>query len=166
MSDRELVSQVKIDEIDVKILRALLEDARTNFADIARDCDVSTTSIVKRFYNLKRCGIIAGTSIRVDLNKMGYNYRLSIDINIEGHEQFHLLDLCMKLPNSIVCYEVVGKYDVHSVVYIKTLEEIEQIRQIIKGQKGVKRIGLTATYEGGIFPENLLIQPTENSENG
>ena len=73
MSDRELVSQVKIDEIDVKILKALLEDARTNFADIARDCGVSTTSIVKRFYNLKRCGIIAGTSIRVDLNKMGYN---------------------------------------------------------------------------------------------
>jgi DNA-binding Lrp family transcriptional regulator len=31
-------SQVKIDEIDVKILKTLLKDARTSFADIARNC--------------------------------------------------------------------------------------------------------------------------------
>ena len=161
-----MVSQPKIDEIDVKILKALLEDARTNFTDIARDCGVSAPSIVKRFYNLKRSGIITGTSIIVDLKKMGYAYRLSIDMNIDGDKKFHVLEMCTKSLNSIVCYEVVGKYDVHAVVYIKSLEEIEQIRDIIKRQKGVKRIGLTATYEGGFFPENLLIQPTEINENG
>jgi Lrp/AsnC family transcriptional regulator for asnA, asnC and gidA len=161
-----LVSQVKIDEIDVKILKALLKDARTSFADIARDCGISTTAIVKRFYNLKRSGVIAGTSIRVDLKKIGYNYRLSVDINIEGGNEFNIGDMCKKLPNSVACYQVVGKYDIHTIVYIKTLEQIEQIRQIVKKQEGVKRVGLTATYEGGIFPENLLIQPTEISGNG
>ena len=161
-----MASQVKIDEIDVKILKALLKDARTNFADIARDCGISTTAIVKRFYNLKRSGVIAGTSIRVDLRKFGYNFRLSIDVNIETGTEFHILEMCKRMPNSVVCYQVVGKYDIHAVVYIKTIEEIEHIRHIVKKQKGVKRVGLTATYESGIFPENLLIQPTEINENG
>jgi Lrp/AsnC family leucine-responsive transcriptional regulator len=62
-----VASQVKIDEIDVKILKTLLKDARASFADIARDCIISTNAIVKRFYRLKRTGVIAGTSTMVNM---------------------------------------------------------------------------------------------------
>jgi len=154
-------SRVKIDEIDVKILKALLKDVRTSFADIARDCDVSTTTIVKRFYKLKQSGVIIGTSMRVNVKDFGYNFRLCIDINIEGGDKSRILEMCKIMPNSVVCYQVVGKYDIHAVICIKTLEQIEQVRSIMKKQKGVKRVGLTATYGGGFFPENLLIKPTE-----
>jgi len=161
-----LVSQVKIDEIDVKILKALLKDARTSFTDIARDCGVSTAAIVERFYKLKRFGVIAGSSIRVDLEKFGYKFRLLIDVNIDGGYESQIVENCKKMIDSFSCYQVIGKYDLHAVVYIKSFDEIEQIRNMIKRQKGVRRVGLTAAYEGGVFPENLLIQPSETSEDG
>jgi Lrp/AsnC family transcriptional regulator for asnA, asnC and gidA len=156
-------SQVKIDEIDVKILKTLLKDARTSFADIARNCGISTNAIVKRFYKLKQSGVITGATIRINMNDLGYHFRLSIDINVENGDESHILETCKKISNSVVCYNVVGKYDIHAVVYIKTLEQNEQIRHYIKKLKGVKRVGLTATYESRFFPENLLIQPTEAS---
>ena len=157
---------MEIDEIDAKILRALLKDARTNFTDIAKDCNLSTTSIVKRFYKLKLNGVIQGTSLRLNLKDFGYNYRLSIDINTEGVNETDFLKMCKKIPNSIACYQVVGKYDFHLVINIRNIEEIEQIRHELKKQKGVKNIALTASYEAGTFPENLLIQPTKVVKNG
>ena len=42
-----------IDGVDVKIIRALQKDARTGFADIARDCGVSIDTISKQFKKLK-----------------------------------------------------------------------------------------------------------------
>ena len=49
-------SAVKIDHIDLKVIRALQKDARTNFADIARDCGVSTDTISKRFRKNEKSG--------------------------------------------------------------------------------------------------------------
>jgi len=161
-----LANQIKIDEIDAKILSYLVLDARTPFSNIAKKCGISTPAIIKRFNRLKQEKIIVGTAIRLGLSDLGYNYRLSIDINFENAKINQVLRACKKLPDFITCTEVVGKYDFHAVVYLKTLEQIEAIRQIFKNQKGIKRIGLTATYESGIFPENLLIKPTEIDENG
>jgi Lrp/AsnC family transcriptional regulator for asnA, asnC and gidA len=45
---------MKVDQIDRKLIRALQKDARTNFADIARDCGVSTDTISKRFRKMKK----------------------------------------------------------------------------------------------------------------
>lgn len=161
-----LANKVKIDEIDAKILKCLILDARAPFSDIAKKCGISTPAIIKRFNRLKQEKIIIGTAIRMGLKNLGYNYRLSIDLNIGNIESIQILSLCKKLHNFITCTLVVGKYDVHAVVYLKSLEQIEDIRQVFKNQKGIKRIGLTATYESGIFPENLVIEPTELNENG
>jgi Lrp/AsnC family transcriptional regulator for asnA, asnC and gidA len=162
----ELDSETKIDEIDVKILKYLLKDARVPFSTIAKDCGVSTPAITKRYKRLKQEKVIVGTALRLDLDQLGYSYRLSVDINLDKANEAQIVKICKKMPDYITCQQTVGKYDIHAVVYIKTLEQIEQIRQIFKKLKGVKRVGLTATYESGMFPENVLIEPTEGYNDG
>lgn len=153
----------QIDEIDAKILKALLHDARTNFTDIARACGVSTNAIVNRFQKLKRSEIITGTALRVNLQEMGFTNRLSVDINVESGKETEVLEALKKIPDFVACYPVVGCYDIHTVVYIKNIGEIEHITDKIKKLDGITRIRLTATYDGRFFPENLLIKPTETS---
>ena len=125
-------SQVEIDETDVKILEAFLKDARTSFADIARDCGVSTNTIVKRFRKLKKSGVITGTSMIVKMEDFGYQFSLSVDLIVEAGEESHILEELKKMPNIRSCYEVVGKYDIHSVFHIKSFDEIDRIRDDIK----------------------------------
>jgi Lrp/AsnC family transcriptional regulator for asnA, asnC and gidA len=155
-------SDVKIDEIDVKILKALLRDARTNFTDVARECGVSTNTIVKHFYRLKQSQVITGTSLRINLQEMGYTNRLSIDINVESGKETEIINN-LKIHDLVACHMVIGSHDIHAVLYLRDFGQAEKIRNIIKKQEGVRKIRLTATYEGGLFPENLLIQPTETS---
>ena len=160
-------SQIKIDEIDVKILSTLLKDARSSFASIARECDVSTNAIVKRFYRLKQSGVITGTTVRLNMKKFEYKFALAIDINIDAHEAHNILEMLKSLPNSLSCYQVVGKYDIHASVLTKSLNDIDKIRNIVKMQKGVKKVWIAASLdEAGCFPENLVIQPTETKKSG
>jgi DNA-binding Lrp family transcriptional regulator len=155
-------SQVKIDEIDVKILKTLLKDARISFSDIARDCGVSTNAIVKRFYRLKGTGVIVGTSTIVSQEEFRYKFAISIDINADITVETRLLEVLRSLPNMITCYQQVGKHDIHAAAIAKDLEEISRIRDLIKRQKGIKRVGITANIDKRVFfPENLLIQPNK-----
>jgi Lrp/AsnC family transcriptional regulator for asnA, asnC and gidA len=160
-------TEVKIDETDVCILKALLKDARTNFAEIARECGVSTNTIVKHFYKLQQSGVITGTATIVDLKFFGYQFPLSVDINVEAGKENLVLNMLRKMPSIRSYYQVIGKYDIHAVFHIRSFDEIEQIRNTIKREKAVERVGLTASLTlSGYFPENLSIQPTETNKNG
>ena len=156
-----------IDEIDAKILKTLLKDARTRFTEIAKECGISTNAIVKRFYNLKKSGVINGTAIRLNQKKFEYKFTLSIHINVNSNKLPHLLKWLKKLPNILSYYQVVGKYDVHAAALTKSLEDIHQIKQAIKKQKGVTRVWIAASLdEIGCFPNNIQIQSLEPKKNG
>ncbi|MCW4015273.1 MAG: Lrp/AsnC family transcriptional regulator [Candidatus Bathyarchaeota archaeon] len=162
-----MAPQVKIDEIDVKILNALLKDARTNFRAIAKDCGVSTPAIAKRFYKLKRTGVITGATIRLNRKDMGYRCSLSIDVTAEPTEEINIINALTKLPNIIYCNQQLGNYDIHIAARVRTFEKIDDIRTIVKKLKGVKEVRITANLdEYDFFPENIVIQPTETTKNG
>jgi Lrp/AsnC family transcriptional regulator for asnA, asnC and gidA len=153
--------QVRIDEIATRILRALIKDARTSFAEIARECGISTNAVVKRFYRLKRSGVIAGTSLLLDPEEFGSQFFLSIDINIEKALESYILEKLEKIPNIFDFQPQLGKFDVHAAATAKNLEEISQIREAIKQEKGVRRVKITANLDKKVFfPENLVIEPT------
>jgi len=76
-------SQVKLDEIDVNIIRVLQRDARTNFADIAKDSGVSIDTISKRFKKMKRAGIIRGTTVLLNPKSFGYDCVASFGIRVD-----------------------------------------------------------------------------------
>ena len=162
-----LDSQVKIDEIDAKILTTLLKDARTSFAEIARNCGVTTNSIIKRFYKLKQSGVINGTALRVNIKKFKYNMAASIDLNIDAYEVPNIIEWLTKVPNIISTYQLIGKYNVHASLLAKSIYEINEIRDQIKMQKGVRRVGISVSINEVVcFPENLIIQNMGKKKNG
>lgn len=150
----------------MKILKALLKDVRTSFTSIAQDCGVSTNSIVQRFYKLRKSGVISGTAIRLNLKKFN-KFAITIDVDVNHKEADNLIEFLSKMPNLIACYRLLGKHDVHASIMTTSLEEIDQIRDMVKLRKGVKRVWISASLdEIGAFPENLVIKPSENKTNG
>jgi len=158
---------IVIDEIDKKILITLMKDVRTSFAKIARNCGVSTNTIVKRFHKLQESGVISGTSIITNLKDFGYQFPVAADINVKAGMEQEILEALKKTPNIRKCHQVIGKYDIHATFYVENIMEIKKIRDLIKKQKGVKRVGLTATLDDvSYFPSNFLIKHTEKKKIG
>ena len=159
--------QPKIDETDIKILKALLRDARSSFADIAKDCNISITAIAQRYKKMKQTGIITGTTLITNTKNATRQHSLSVDIKAESGFETTIIEAIKKLPRVLNCYKVIGKYDIHAAIRVESLEQIDQIKNAIKKEKGVLNIEITTSIdELYFFPENLLQEPTEDVNNG
>lgn len=92
----------KIDEIDVRILRILLKDPRTRFAEIARDCKMTTNAIRMRFKRLKETGVIKGAIMQVNPKSLGYNCIAFLGIQADANNETSVYDFLEKIPSIVL----------------------------------------------------------------
>jgi len=149
--------QPKIDEIDVKILEALLRDARCNFAEIAKKCNLSITAIAQRYKRLKKAGVITGTTLIANLENPRGDGTLLVDIIAEADYENTIMRALKKLPGVLNCCSVIGKYDIHAAIRVCSLEQIDNVSNALKKVRGVLKIELTGcTDKLEFYPENIL----------
>lgn len=145
-----------ISETDLKILKALLKDARTNFTEIAKQCGVSTTAIAQRYKKLRKNKTITGTTLITNTKK---KYSLSIDMKYAGNCE-QALKAIKNIPGTLHCFRVIGRYNIHAAVKADSLEQADQIRNTIRKEKGVTDLEITTSLdEHFLYPENLLKTP-------
>jgi Lrp/AsnC family leucine-responsive transcriptional regulator len=66
-------SRVTLDAVNVRLLRALLDDPRLPIAELARRVDLSGPAVAERIQRLEAAGVIAG--YRLDLSRLGSQAR-------------------------------------------------------------------------------------------
>jgi DNA-binding Lrp family transcriptional regulator len=146
----------KLSKIDAQIIKMLLKDARTPLSDIAKICKVSTTLIHKRFHDLKKSGVISGTRLILSTK---LRFTLIMELAIEKNTELEVIATLNNIPNCLVVFHVVGEYDIHSVFTVKSIGEIQEIRDILAKDGSIKNIKMIIS--GNYFtllPENLSIE--------
>ena len=73
---------LKIDDLDIDILRSLNENARKSFRDIAKELHISLTTVSNRVKALERNGVIQGYIPVLDATKLGYDIMVVIGIKV------------------------------------------------------------------------------------
>lgn len=128
----------KIDEIDYKILKLLLKNARMNIVDIANK--IKTTEIVVgyRIKKLIKKGIIIGFRPFVNINKLGYEYfKIHIKLqNITYEKKKNLINYINLHPNTIHMTELVGGADIETEFQVKDNAEFYKYIKEIREQFG------------------------------
>jgi Lrp/AsnC family transcriptional regulator for asnA, asnC and gidA len=137
-----MVSEVQIDAIDRRILETLTKDVRTNLNEIAKDCKLSSSAILKRTENLKAAGVIVGTELRLKRGALGYSYEVTVGIAAENSRIEQVSKAIRQQPNVIVCTKSIGKYNLMTFVIAKSTSELDNVTQKIKNIPGVKGIGI------------------------
>ena len=61
---------VDLDDIDVAILKSLMEDGRKSFRAISRQIKVSTPTVKRRYERLVNIGLIKSVKPEIDLSKV------------------------------------------------------------------------------------------------
>lgn len=79
-----MAKPVQIDDIDDKILHILILDARTSLKDIAKQCGLSSVSVLNRINRLKKLGVITGAILFPLLNKLGFEIAATIGIETDA----------------------------------------------------------------------------------
>ena len=154
-----MTSKVRIDDIDVNIIRALQKDARANFADIARDCGVSTDTISKRFRKMKRDGIIRGTTVLLNPKSFGYDCVASVGIDVSYPHLKEVVELILRMPEIVFCTTSMGRHDIFCIAVLKNVGRLSQLKDLIKGHPIVREVTTS------IWVDEILLCP-ENFEFG
>lgn len=149
--------KVKIDRIDINIIRALQRDARTNLAEIAKECRVSTDTVSKRFRKMKRNGIVRGTTILLNPKSFGYNCVASLGIAVDYPHMKEVVELVRKIPDVVFCTPSMGKHDIFAIAVLRNVGRLAQVKESIKGHPLVREVTVS------IWIDEILLCP-ENFE--
>jgi len=152
-----MAAKVRIDEIDINIIRALQRDARANFADIARDCGVSTDTISKRFRKMKKAGIIRGTTILLNPKSFGYDCVASLGIDVSYPHLREVVESIRRIPEIVFCTTSMGRHDIFCIAVLKNVGRLSQVKDLIKGHPVVREVTTS------IWVDEILLCP-ENFE--
>ena len=84
-----LNTSIPLDELDLQILSLLIKDCRTPYLEIARICHVSGGTIHVRMKKMEDYGIIKGSRILLDLEKLGYDVCCFVGIYVDKASSFN-----------------------------------------------------------------------------
>ncbi len=99
------------DEVDSKIINALIDNSRLSYRQVAKKVGVSVATVMNRIRNLDKNGIITGYSATVDYEKLGFDIDVVISIKVSKGKLFQVENRIAGAENVIAVYDVTGDYD-------------------------------------------------------
>ena len=75
---------IKLDNIDVSILKIINEDVRTSYRQISRSLDVSVGTVHNRIDKMVKSGVIKKFSPVIDHEILGYVLTTIIGVRVKG----------------------------------------------------------------------------------
>ncbi|MHA1595172.1 MAG: Lrp/AsnC family transcriptional regulator [Candidatus Baldrarchaeia archaeon] len=116
-----------MDEIDLAIIEYLKKDARTSFREIARKLGVSPDTIVNRFRMLQKKGIIQGSTVVINPEKIGYKSMVALMIDAEPEHSTQVLNKLIEIKDIILATKVVGDCDLMAIGVVRDFEHLHDL---------------------------------------
>ena len=112
----------QLDELDEKILKLIIGNARMPFLEVARECNVSGAAIHQRIQKLTNLGVIKGSEFIVDNTKVGYETCAYMGLFLKSPGQFpSVTEALLQIPEVVECHYTTGQYNQHllSIIHNK-----------------------------------------------
>jgi DNA-binding Lrp family transcriptional regulator len=108
------MKNVKLDRIDLKILRELQKDGRMTNVDLAKKAGISAPPCLRRVRTLEKSGFIRGYHADVAADKLGYGLTVFIHVALANHSETdmaHFVKLVENWPQVRECHMLTGEMD-------------------------------------------------------
>ncbi len=152
------MSKYKLDEIDHQILEVLIENARTPFTDIAKNLLVSAGTIHVRVKKMEEEGVIKGSTLTVDYDKMGYTFIAYVGIFLENSSTTEeVVQELLKIPEITVAHLTTGKFSIFCKLRAKDTRHAKDIIFSMDRISGIKRTETSISLEEVINDKKRLM---------
>jgi DNA-binding Lrp family transcriptional regulator len=130
---------MRLDETDVKILKALTLDARFSSRQIAKQCGVSIGTVLSRMKKMENEGVIKGYSALLDHEMLGYELTVISEITVSKGRLLEMENEIARLPNVCCVYDVTGLIDAFIIAKFKDREELSKFTKRLLALPYVER---------------------------
>ncbi|WP_046745581.1 Lrp/AsnC family transcriptional regulator [Kordia zhangzhouensis] len=157
------MAKFRLDEVDHQILDMLIENTRIPFTDIAKKLLISAGTVHVRVKKLEEAGIIKGSSLTLDYQKLGYSFIAYVGIFLEKTSQTKfVLNRIQEIPYITVAHITTGKFNIFCKVRAKNTKHAKDIIFMIDDIDGVSRTETMISLEESINDKNRLMHSIFN----
>ena len=135
---------LKLDGIDKKILKMLMENSRRPILEIAKHIGISGAAIHQRLRKLEAQDLIIGSSIKVNTKILGYTTMAFIGIFLDkATNNKTVVNQLKEIPEILECHYT-GDWSVLAKLICKDNEDLMKI--LTKKIQSIKGVSRTETY--------------------
>ncbi|ANE75418.1 transcriptional regulator AsnC [Dickeya solani] len=117
-----------MDELDRGILNALMENARTPYAELAKQFSVSPGTVHVRVEKMKQAGIIVGTRLDVNPKQLGYDVCCFIGIILKSAKDYpSAVEKLSNLEEVVEAYYTTGHYSIFIKVMCRSIDALQHV---------------------------------------
>ncbi len=112
------MAKTQLNDIDRKILKFLIKNARMPYLEIARECGISGAAIHQRIRKLEELDVIQGSRILVNPKALGFDVCAFIGITLKDPQMLmSTMDKIMAVPEIVESHFVTGDYNILAKLY-------------------------------------------------
>ena len=152
------MAKFKLDEIDHQILDMLIHNTRVPFTDIAKKLLISAGTVHVRVKKMEEAGIITGSSLSVDYEKLGYSFIAYVGIILQKTSLTKfVLERINEIPYVTVAHITTGKFNIFCKIRAKDTQHAKEVIFMMDDIDGVYRTETMISLEESINDKKRLM---------
>lgn len=152
-----------IDNIDRQILQLLMHNGQMPYAEIAKKIHVSSGTVHVRLKKMTKSGIISGTYLIVDPERLGFDITAFIGIYLRKSSLYkEVLNEIKKISEVVSCHYTTGNYSMFVKILCSDTNHLKQVlHDKLQEINGIERTETFISLEQSI---NRQVSPNISSE--
>ncbi|MGB4774915.1 MAG: Lrp/AsnC ligand binding domain-containing protein [Daejeonella sp.] len=142
----------ELDNLDIQILCILMEDATTPYTEIAKNLIVSGGTIHVRMKKMQDMGVIKGSNLIIDPQKMGYDVCAFLGIYLEKGSQYKdAVESLKKVKEIVELHYCTGAYSMFAKIICRDTNHLRHVlNEDIHAVQGIQRTETFISLEESI----------------
>lgn len=136
-----MAKNYEIDNVDLKILRLLSEDAKLPYTEVAKKVYVSGGTVHVRMKKMEEMGIIKGTTLDMDYARLGFDVTAFMGIYLERSSLYDEVTKGLKeIPEIVKMHYTTGNYNIFLKIHCKDTAHLREVlHDKIQRVEGIER---------------------------
>jgi Lrp/AsnC family transcriptional regulator, regulator for asnA, asnC and gidA len=140
-----------IDNVDLKIISLLNDDAKTPYTEIAKKVFVSSGTVHVRMRKLEDMGIVKSATLNIDFSKLGYDISAFLGIYLEKSSLYdNVIESLKGISEVINAYYTTGNYSIFAKIICKDTNHLRTVLDNIQKVDGIDRTETLIVLEESI----------------
>ena len=118
----------ELDNVDLKILEILRDDAKKPFTEVAKKVHVSQGTVHVRMNKMEEAGIVEKTTLKINYGKMGFDITAFIGIFLEKSALYEQVLAKLKgIPEIINIHYTTGNYSMFVKIHCRDTNHLKEV---------------------------------------
>ncbi|MBC8111214.1 MAG: Lrp/AsnC ligand binding domain-containing protein [Verrucomicrobia bacterium] len=132
---------LEIDNVDLKILTLLMEDANMPYTEIGKKIYVSGGTVHVRMKKLEQLGIVKGSQLNIDYGKLGWDICAFLGIYLDKSSLYdEVAQQLEKIPEIVNIHYTTGIYSIFAKILCRDTDHLRDVlHDKIQKVSGIQR---------------------------